>query len=121
MTKHLGVMAILTIVVGSAGARDCYTSKEFQLKESQLLSGVLKDPAEATIWGLRMELLSGGKVVRQVRSDNDGKYSFTEVPAGKYKIRVERRGFCAPKVECKDKGCTVQPALRIDPHLGIVE
>ena len=117
MTRHfVGAMLVLIAMVISASARDCYTSKEFQLKQSQVLAGVLKDAADAIIPGMRLELLSGGKIVRQLRSDNDGAYSFGEVPTGKYRMRAERRGFCAPKIECKDKGCTVNPTLQVDPR-----
>jgi hypothetical protein len=104
-------------------ARDCTVSKEFEIKHSQALAGVLQDSAGASIPRLELELLSGTDTVRNIRTDNQGRYDFGEVPAGKYRIRVRHKGgFCAPEVKCGTKGCSLKPELKIDSEnmTGIV-
>lgn len=119
--RSVAALLMSSLGVSSAWARDCHTSREFQLKQSQTLAGVLVDPVEATLPGISLELLSGHKVVRQLRTDNEGRYSFGDLPAGKYRIRIEKRGFCAPKIKCTDKSCTIKPKLSLDSPGTVVE
>ena len=111
----LSIIAILVITI-SAQARNCSVSKQFEIKKSQVLSGALLDPAGAVVPGLRMELLSGKKVVHSVSTDSLGQYDFGNVQAGRYKIRIRyENDFCAPKVVCDGNGCVVRPTLTINP------
>jgi hypothetical protein len=105
------------MATASAQAKDCSVSKEFQVTHSQALAGVLEDPAGATLSGIEIELLSGGKIVRRVRTNNQGTYDFNEVPAGKYNIHVLTGGdvLCAPKIECGKTGCHLNPKLTLNP------
>ncbi len=75
------------------------------------------DASRATLPGIRIQLLSGKKVIRDIRSNNEGTYDLGEVPEGKYKIRVEYgdHAFCAPRVQCSSKECKIQPELAINP------
>jgi hypothetical protein len=75
------------------------------------------DTSRATLPGIRIQLFSGKKVIRDIRSNNEGSYDLGEVPEGKYKIRVEYadHGFCAPRIQCNSKGCQIQPELAINP------
>jgi hypothetical protein len=116
-TALLGTLILLGMTI-SHRARDCTVSKEFEIKHSQLLSGVLQDPAGASIPRLMLWLLSGNDIVRSLRTDNHGAYDFGEVPTGKYRISVPHNGFCAPEVKCGTKGCSFTPRLRIDPMSG---
>jgi hypothetical protein len=115
-TALLSTLMLLGIVI-STQAGDCTVSKEFQIKHSQTLAGVLQDPAGAPLPGIEIELLSGKNVIQHLRTNNQGAYDFGEVPAGKYRIRVQYGGspFCAPKVQCGREGCSLKPRLRLNP------
>jgi len=109
-------VAVLFCVAPSVHARDCSTSKQFQLKKPQVVFGVLQDPSGAELSGMQLDLLSGKNTVRHLRTDNFGKYDFGEAPAGKYRIRVQYGGdaFCAPKVLCQSEGCTFEQRLKVN-------
>ena len=99
MANALRAVAMLVAMTVAAQARDCSISKEFQLVHPQALAGVVEDPAGTALSGLELELLSTKKLVRHLRTDNQGRYDFGEVPAGKYRIHVRNAGdvLCAPK------------------------
>lgn len=115
---RLGVLSILLVLWTAifAPARDCSTSKEFEIKKAQALAGEFQDQQGAVLSGLDLELLSGKKIVQHLRSSNEGKYDFGEVPPGRYKLRVRYGGdvFCAPKVSCGAEGCRLAPRLAIN-------
>jgi len=103
-------------IVGFAEAKewDCSVSREFQVAQPQVLSGVLKDQQGAVVNRLEMELLVGKRVFRKLRTSEDGAYDFGQIPSGRYRIRLRRSGgFCAPDVECGIQGCTPKTYVRI--------
>lgn len=104
---------------GTASAKDCTLSKEFYLKHPQALAGVLKDPADAILPKVKLELLSGTTVVSKIVTDDNGQYSFGETPAGKYRLRAlyNQESFCAPTIKCSDRGCSIQPQVRLNPKI----
>jgi hypothetical protein len=108
---------MLVVITLAAHARDCSVSKEFQLRHPQGLAGVLEDPVGAALSGIELELLSAGKLVRHLRTDNQGRYDFGEVPAGKYRIHVQygKSAFCAPEIQCGTDGCSLSPKLTPNP------
>jgi len=108
---------VVGLFLGSASAKDCTVSNEFQLNHSQVLAGVLEDPIPATLPGFALELLAGEKVIGRVVTSRDGKYSFGEVAAGRYRIRIRQGGdpFCAPKVKCNQANCSIQPQVKLNP------
>jgi Carboxypeptidase regulatory-like domain len=114
-------IAMLLVALRSASARDCHTSKEFELKRAQVVGGVLVDPSEAVLPGMRLELLWEDKIVRQLRTDTEGSYNFGELQPGKYKIRIQDKTFCAPKIKCKSNGCKVEPKLSFGPNVKFVQ
>jgi hypothetical protein len=105
----------LAMMASPVQARDCSKSKQFELVKPQVLSGSLQDPSGAVVPGIKLQLLSGKKVVRDLRTDNLGRYDFGEVAPGKYKIRVEGKTLCAPRVRCKAGECRVNPILEPNP------
>jgi hypothetical protein len=108
---------MLVAMTVAAEARDCSVSKEFQVRHPQVLAGVLQDPLGAALSGIELELLSGGNVLRHLRTDNQGRYDLGGVPAGKYRIHVQYGGsvLCAPKIHCETDGCSLNPKLTINP------
>ena len=111
--------AVLTVGLffDTALAKDCTVSAEFRLTHSQVLTGVLEDPIPATLPGFELDLLTGGKIRRSAVTNNDGEYSFGEVPMGRYRIRIRHSGdpFCAPKVKCTEAGCSIQRQVKLNP------
>lgn len=55
------------------------------------VAGVVLDPLGARVPGAAVTL--GGDARRETTSDAEGKFSFTEVPAGRYRITVSASGF----------------------------
>ena len=112
-------LAMMTV---SVQAGDCSKSKQFEVVKPQALSGSFRDPSGAVLAGIKAQLLSGKKVVRDLRTDNLGRYDFGEVVPGKYKIRVEYGGntFCAPRVRCKAGECRVNPTLEPNPKNSVL-
>jgi hypothetical protein len=111
--KRLRLAAILFCLATVAHASDCTTSKEFVLSKPQTMAGILVDPVGEPVFGWGLELLSRKGVVQKLTTDKRGAYDFGEIPAGKYRIRMTSYGFCAPKVNCHDGHCAVEPKLRL--------
>src|SRR5215470_1159201 len=99
----LGVPSYVLMQAISSTARDCTVSKEFRLKRSQVLAGSLRDPNGASLPRIGLELLSGGTVIRDLRTNSEGAYDFGEVPSGKYRLRIHYGddAFCPPRVRCE--------------------
>ena len=112
---------LLTVTVSafavSAQGRDCSESKRFDVTKSQALSGTFVDPGGAVLSSIKVQLLSGKKVVRDVRTDNLGSYDFGEVAPGRYTLRVEysSKAFCAPKIRCSHSDCRIDSTLQLNP------
>jgi hypothetical protein len=102
--------------ISFANAKDCSTSKEFTLHHQQRLSGVFADPNGEYLQGIKIQLLSGRKVIHDIRTNNDGGYDLGDVPAGTYRIRIKDRPFCAPKVQCDRDECIIEQRLEINPE-----
>ncbi len=114
-TLLLGGCLVLAVC---CAASDCSLSKEFRITRTQTLNGTLEDPFPLPIPGLQLELLNSGKVVRQTRTSDNGKFDFGELPTGKYKMRVVSMQFCAPKIDCHSGLCLVVGRLRINEKLS---
>ncbi len=117
MKDFIASLLVFGLLVGSAWAEDCTLSKEFQLLHSQVLDGVLGDPSSAPLSGFTLELVVSRSIKGTVVTANNGEYSFGEVPAGRYRIRVRHSGdpFCAPKVKCNEAGCSIQREVKLNP------
>jgi hypothetical protein len=110
------VLIALMAIASSAHAKDCSTSKTFEITHSQVLSGVLEDPTGATLSGIELQLLSRNEVIRRLRTSNQGEYDFGEVAPGKYRIRLEYGGnpLCAPEIKCRAGHCSIAHKVRIN-------
>jgi hypothetical protein len=61
---------------------------------SSQLNGQVTDPSGAVIANAKVSVLNeSNQVVAQGVSDEDGEYSFDDLPVGNYRIQVERPGF----------------------------
>ncbi len=113
----LTVLLLGIIFVVQAAGVDCSVSKEFHIKHPQVLAGILQDQNDVPLPGVGLEILSGVRVVQSLRTNNHGAYDFGKVPAGKYRIHVQYsdNAFCAPKVQCGNRGCRLDTKLTINP------
>ncbi|GBC76639.1 Vitamin B12 transporter BtuB [bacterium HR08] len=68
----------------------------FAASSRGVLEGRITDPLGAVIPGASVTLLRDGRMLAQVRSDENGRYRFADVVSGLYQLRVERQGF-APR------------------------
>lgn len=103
-------------------AGDCSLSKPFHLRSPQVLAGTFQDPTHAPLPGIKVELLSGTKVLQNLRTNNQGAYDFGTVSAGRYRIRVRYsdNAFCAPEVRCSGQTCTIGSTLTLNPKGTII-
>lgn len=118
--RPLQMTFLFIAFISSANAKDCSTSKKFTLHHQQNLSGVFVDPNGKYLPGIKIQLLSGRRVIHDVRTKNDGGYDLGDVPAGTYRIRIKDLPFCAPKVQCKRDECIIEQRLDINPDHTII-
>lgn len=79
------LVVLLGIIFFSAGASWAQTSG---------LTGTIVDPSGATVVGAQMELTNEAtNGVRGDVTDSDGKFHFSQVPPGKYRLEVKAQGF----------------------------
>lgn len=64
-----------------------------QAQTTQTVSGTVKDPNGAAVGGARVSLR--GAISRAVVADAGGNFSFSDVPAGDYELKVSANGFAA--------------------------
>jgi len=112
--RPLQVTILFVALISFANAKDCSTSKKFTLHHQQRLSGVFADLNGKYLPGIRIQLLSGRNVIHDIRTKNDGGYDLGNVSAGTYRIRIEDRPFCAPKVQCEKDECIIEQRLEIN-------
>jgi Carboxypeptidase regulatory-like domain len=120
---RLALFCAIFLGVGKfANAKDCCTSKQFVVRHAQKLSGVFLDPDNQVLPGIRVQLLSGKRIVQDLRTNNQGEYDLGEVAAGAYQISIQysHHALCAPEVRCSSKGCQILPKLRINPKDTVV-
>lgn len=117
MKALLFLLFALLVTAPYSAARNCRVSKEFTLDHPQILAGAIEAPYGAVIPGMKMELLSGKKVIRSVHTNNLGQYDFAEVPIGKYRLRVKdgADSFCAPPIDCGQEHCSIGSKASLDP------
>jgi hypothetical protein len=115
--RWIALLGLIIIQGEALEAKDCTVSKEFHIQNAQVLTGVLQDVNDATLPAIKLELVSGTKIVHDLRTNDQGAYNFGEVPAGKYRIHVRSTGdaFCAPQIQCGAQGCSLQPRLALNP------
>ncbi len=68
----------------------------FAASSRGVLEGRITDPLGAVIPGASVTLSRDGRILAQVRSDEQGRYRFADLASGLYQLRVERQGF-APR------------------------
>jgi len=107
---------LLIFASGVAWGSDCSISREFELRHSQVLRGILQDPQGLALSGSRIDVLSGEQVLRSLRTDNLGIYDFGEIQPGKYKVQIHAQAFCAPRVVCKANGCSFTSKSKLNSH-----
>ena len=117
MKQIIAAMLASGLFVGSASAKNCTLSNEFQINRSQVMAGVLEDPFPLPLPGFKLELVAGRGIKAKAVTVKNGEYSLGEVPAGHYRIHLRRSGnpFCAPTVECNHAGSSIQRQVKLNP------
>jgi len=61
--------------------------------------------------------MAGRKIKGAVVTSNNGEYSFEEVSAGHYRIRIRHSGdpFCAPRIDCNEATCSIKSLVKLNP------
>lgn len=81
---------------GTSGTRDGKNAEQDEQKlSSNELAGTVVDSVGAVIPGAKIRLFKNNdkKLLRKTRSSDDGRYSFSSLPDGKYRVEVEFKGF----------------------------
>lgn len=110
MTKSrlVGIAIVLLGLLGSAALAQSIVGG---------VKGTVRDPASAVVPGATVILLDLEKnITRHVTSDAAGLYNFTNVPPGKYQLKVEKQGF---RKWTGDLVLQVQQTAAIDPTLAV--
>ena len=81
------------------------------------LRGSVVDPAGTPLPGATVELLSGAHVLATVSSGSDGAFSFANLTAGSYELRVTLRGFRQTRATISI-GAAAPPALLLKLQIG---
>src|SRR5580704_9208217 len=82
---------------------------------SEILKGVILDPAGAVVAGAKVEI-SGPGVSRSVSTSDSGVFSIEDVPAGAYSLRVTANGFAAYTRSVDIPSDSLKLVLRVAPH-----
>lgn len=116
MKRIIEFLIAVVVLMSSVIAKDCSKSKEFTMNHGRRLSGVFLDPNGVELPGIGVQLLSGGRVFRDISTNSVGAYDFGDVPAGKYRIRVRwgQHSFCAPRILCNSNECRIEQRLKVD-------
>lgn len=95
-------LSVLFSLVGFSAAQGTGSTKDVQNSEeneqklsSNELSGIVVDSAGAVIPGAKIRIFKNDdkKPLRKTRSYDDGRYSFTSLSVGKYRLEVKFEGF----------------------------
>ncbi|SEG43072.1 Carboxypeptidase regulatory-like domain-containing protein [Bryocella elongata] len=74
------------------GACGC-SQQTLAAEGSAVVSGIITDSQSAAIAGAKVRLLSADGPSREQQTNGDGRYAFTNVPAGTYSLRASAAGF----------------------------
>jgi Ca-activated chloride channel family protein len=101
----VGLLVVLVTVTGRAAG--------------VVLQGTIVDPAGVAVPGATVELLTGARVIGKVVSAADGRFTFADVAAGSYEIRVTLAGFRQTRAGVSVGSTTPRP-LRLRLLIGSV-
>jgi hypothetical protein len=82
------------------------------------VAGRVKDPSGALVQDASVQLIDKGtKIVRTIKTNDEGRYSFNNVPPGTYDVTVAKTGFSEARL--KDQQVDVGQALTLDVSLVV--
>lgn len=88
--KLTTLIILLILLFSIAGSGQTRTS---------VLQGIVTDENRAIIPGAVLSLSDGERVIREIKSDDNGEFSFGELPYGRYKVVVSKEGFAVSERE----------------------
>jgi outer membrane receptor protein involved in Fe transport len=87
LAASLALALFLSTFAGAAPARPAQGSRGS-------VAGVVKDPSGAVVKDTEVSLVNAQQaVIRDTRTDDEGRFSFTDVPVGSYAVTVSRPDF----------------------------
>jgi hypothetical protein len=82
------------------------------------LTGTITDPQNAAVTGAKVKVRNlATNAAREVLSGEDGRYTFVNLPPGRYELSIEKAGFA--KVVNPEVTLTVGQAARLDTQLQL--
>jgi len=103
MFRRLGLsitLVLLSVAIGSTNVTPQSTHR---------ITGVIKDPQGAVIAGARVTARPEAGEPRTATSDEQGRFTFENLPAGTYTLAVEASGFKKTEIRVNLTGARMQP------------
>jgi len=86
----LAAAAFLLLGAGMAHATECVAVR---VKPIRHICGVVYDPTHEPIPNAKVTIIKDGHELSSVQSDGDGKFTFGQLDAANYVVRVQAQGF----------------------------
>lgn len=117
MKTELWVRIKTGAVAFAALAIACALQTEARAQNVGTIRGVVTDPSAAVIPNATVAATSASGMARSVKTDNQGHYTFANVPPGKYNVRADANGF-VPFIQ-QDVDVPATQAVSLDIALQI--
>ena len=89
-----------------------------QFGSTGAVSGQVKDQSGAVVQNASVQLIdTSTKIPRTIKTNDEGRYSFNNVPPGTYDLTVAKQGFAQARL--RDQQVDVGQALTLDVSLTI--
>src|SRR5580658_7633512 len=89
-----------------------------QFAATGAVSGRVKDPSGAVVQDASVQLIDKGtKIARTIKTNDEGRYSFNNIPPGTYDVTVAKPGFSEERL--RDQQVDVGQALTLDFSLTV--
>lgn len=112
MIRNVGLVLFMLLVVSQAvltqNKNDCSTTLNYENKNQvdpkplllSSVSGAVEDGQGVSIPDACIGIFTedGQKLIAQATSDENGKFAFSSVPAGKYRLIVRYNPFCVANI-----------------------
>jgi len=111
------VLATLLLTTSGAGANVC-VNKQLKIRH---VCGEIIDAKGQPIPSAKVTILRGELPLREERSDSDGTFTFPQLGAGQYGIRIESPGFPAGNytIIVESPAASCKRSLRIQMNVGL--
>lgn len=88
--------------------------------ESSNIHGTVTDPLGAVVPGAQVQLFSEAKLVGSTTTDSEGKYRFSPLPSGRYRVKTQAPSFSLQQSDAIYIGSSSNAAVDITLKVGSV-